>query len=137
MFLIGHRINGQKQRLCSVPSIILDHVRELDDELPLLVLLTGLKCLLVFPAQCSVTALTVDICHSMQACQKQSFLSWTTPHIHHRVEKVGPSLASLERLGDEVIVVGQVSAAVYTAVPAMTEVQVCLKSLGLGQFHHV
>lgn len=40
-------------------------------------------------------------------------------------------LTSLERLGDELIVIGQVSAAVGTAIPPMTIIQVGLKRLGL------
>ena len=40
-------------------------------------------------------------------------------------------------LGDEVVMVGQVCAAVDTAVATVAGVQVGLEGLGLGQLHHV
>lgn len=49
----------------SLPAVVLDHVSQLDDELSLLVLLTALKSVLIFPAQGGFTVFTVDISHSM------------------------------------------------------------------------
>lgn len=36
----------------------------------------------VFPAQCRLAVLTVDICYSMQACEQNSLLCWATPDVH-------------------------------------------------------
>lgn len=82
----------------SIPSIILDHVGQLNDKLPLLVLLTKLKSLLIFPAQRGVAVLTVDVSDSVKASQQQPLLGRATTHVHHRVEEVGTSLATLKRL---------------------------------------
>lgn len=49
----------------SLPAVVLDHVSQLDDELSLLVLLTALKGVLIFPTQGGFTVFTVDISHSM------------------------------------------------------------------------
>lgn len=49
----------------SLPSVVLDHVSQLDDELSLFVLLTALKRVLIFPTQGGFTVFTVDISHSM------------------------------------------------------------------------
>ena len=40
-------------------------------------------------------------------------------------------------LGDEVVMVGQMGAAVHTAVATVARVQVRLERLGLCQLHHV
>lgn len=69
--------------MSSVPPVVLDHVGQLDDKFALLVLLTALEGMLIFPAQCGFTILTVDIGHSMKTCQKDPLLCWTTPYIHH------------------------------------------------------
>lgn len=49
----------------SLPSVVLDHVSQLDDELSLFVLLTALKRVFIFPTQGGFTVFTVDISHSM------------------------------------------------------------------------
>lgn len=49
----------------SLPPVVLDHVSQLDDELSLLVLLTALKRVFIFPSQGGFTVFTVDISHSM------------------------------------------------------------------------
>lgn len=57
---------SEKERAgASLPSVVLDHVSQLDDELSLFVLLTALKRVLIFPAQGGFTVFTVDISHSM------------------------------------------------------------------------
>lgn len=44
--LIGQRsLTGRRQEAMSLPAIVFNHVSQLDDELPLLVLLTALKCM--------------------------------------------------------------------------------------------
>lgn len=49
----------------SLPSVVLDHVSQLNDELSFLVFLTALKGMLVFPAQRGFTVFTVDVSDSM------------------------------------------------------------------------
>lgn len=115
----------------SVPAVVFDHVVEFNDVLPLLVFLAALKGLLIFPAQSGLAVLAVDVSDSMKTCQQHPLFCWPTTHIHHRVEEVGTPLTALEGLGDEVVVVGQVSTAVGTAVPPVTIIQVGLKRLGL------
>lgn len=53
----------------SVPAVVLYHVGQLDDELPLFVFLAQLECLLIFPAQCGVTVFTVDVGNSVKPCE--------------------------------------------------------------------
>lgn len=121
----------------SVPTVVLYHVGQLNDVLPLLVLLTQIKSLFIFPAQCGVTVFTVDVGHSVQPCEQQPLLCGTTANVDHRVEEVGSTLAALKRLGDKIVMVGQMGAAVHTAVTAVAGVQVGLERLGLCQLHHI
>lgn len=115
----------------SVPAVVFNHVVEFNDVLPLFVLLAALKGLFIFPAQSGLAVLAVDVGNSMEAGQQHPLLGWPAAHVHHRVEEVGTPLTALEGLGDEVVVVGQVSAAVGTAIPPVTIIQVGLKRLGL------
>lgn len=55
----------RNQRGASLPSVVFDHVSQLNDELSLFVLLTALERVLIFPAQRGFTVFTVDISHSM------------------------------------------------------------------------
>ena len=80
-----------------LPSVLLDHVGQLDDVLALLVLLAGLERLLVLPAQRGLAAVTVDVRHRMQPRQQDTLLRGAAPDIHHRVEQVGATLASLKK----------------------------------------
>lgn len=80
----------------SVPAVVLYHVGQLDDKLPLLVLLTQLKGLFIFPAQRGVTVFTVDVSNCMKSCEQQPLLRRTTANVHHRVEEVGSALTALE-----------------------------------------
>lgn len=84
----------------------------------------------IFPAQSGLAVLAVDVSDSMKACQQHPLLGWPAAHVHHRIEEVGTPLTALEGLGDEVVVVGQVSTAVGTAIPPVTIIQVGLKRLG-------
>lgn len=59
------RSEKKKHEAWSLPSIVLDHVSQLDDELSLFVLLTALKRMFIFPAQGGFTVFTVDISHSV------------------------------------------------------------------------
>lgn len=105
--------NRTSHRL-SVPAVLLYHVRQLDDELALLVLLAGLVGVLVLPAQRRLAALAVDVRHGVQPGEQDPLLRLPAGDIHHRVEEVGRSLAALERLRDELVVGGEVGAAVNT-----------------------
>lgn len=109
---------------------------QLDDELALFVFLTALKGVLIFPAQGCLAVLAVDICYSMQAREQDSLLRRTTPDVDHGVEEVSSALAALEGLGDELVVVGQVSSAVDAAVGPVAAWQVGLKSLGARHSDH-
>lgn len=84
----------------SVPAVVLYHVGQLDDKLSLLVLLTQLKGLFIFPAQCGVAVFTVDVSYCVKSCEQQSLLCRAAANVHHRVEEVGSALTALERLGD-------------------------------------
>jgi len=98
----------------SVPAVLLDHVGQLDDELALLVLLAGLVGVLVLPTQRRLAALAVNVRHRMEAGEEHPLLRLAAGHVHHRVEQIGRPLAALERLRDELVVGGEVGAAVNT-----------------------
>lgn len=127
----------RRRRPCSVPAVVLYHVGQLDDVLPLLVLLTELEGLFIFPAQCGVTVFTVDVGDSVKSREQQPLLRRTAADVHDRVEEIGSALAALERLGDQIVMVGQVGAAVHATVTAVAGVQVGLERLRFGQLHHV
>ena len=91
------------------PSVLLDHVGQLDNELALLVLLTGLVGLFIFPAQYCLAAITVYVSHCMKSGEQNTFLSLAAANVHHRVEQIGATLATLEWFGDQLIVIGQMS----------------------------
>ena len=78
------------------PSVLLDHVGQLNDELALLVLLTGLIGLFIFPAQYRLAAITVYVSHCMKSGEQNTFLSLAAANVHHRVEQIGATLATLE-----------------------------------------
>lgn len=80
----------------SVPSVVLDHVSQLNDELSLFVFLTALKGMLIFPTQRGFTVFTVDVSDSMKTCEENPLLSWPTAHVHHCIEEIGSSLAALK-----------------------------------------
>lgn len=52
---------AKSERALFTPSVLLDHMDELDDILPFLVFLTGLKRTLVFPAHGRFAAATPDV----------------------------------------------------------------------------
>lgn len=82
----------------SFPAILLYHVRQLDDVLALLVLLARLERQLIFPAECGLAALAVDVGHGVQPRQEDSLLRRAAPHVHYRIEEIGAPLTALERL---------------------------------------
>lgn len=130
------KVKSGSEGFFSVPTVVLYHVGQLDDVFALLVLLAQLESLFIFPAQRGVTVFTVDVGHGVKSCEQQPLLCGTTTHVDHRVEEVRSALAALKRLGDQIIVVGQVSTAVNAAVAAVAGVQVGLERLGLRQLHH-
>lgn len=112
---------------------------KLDDVLALLVFLTGLECLLVFPSQCGLATITVNISHGVKTRQQDPLFSRAASDIHNGVEQVGPPLTALEGFGDELIVIGQMGSAMYTRICPMTGGQVCsecLESLVSGFLGH-
>lgn len=114
------------------PSVVLDHVGQFNNKFAFLVLLTRFECVLIFPAECGFTTLAINICDSVQSREQDTFLSRTATHIHHRIEEISSSLTALKRLGNEFVVIGQVSSAVDAWIGAVTTFgQVSLKC-----FHH-
>jgi len=99
-----------------VPPVFLDHVGELYDEFAFLVLLTAFESPLILPSQRSLAAVTVDVRHCVKACKQNPLLRRSAPYVHHTVEQVGTTLATLEGFGDEFVMVGEVGAAVDAGV---------------------
>lgn len=91
----------------------------------------------IFPPQRGFAVFTVDVCDRVQPSKKDPLLRWTTAHVDHRIEEVGSSLTSLKRLGDQLIVVGQVGSAVDTAVGSVTVWQISLERFGFCHLHHL
>lgn len=101
------------------PAVLLQHVRQFNDELALFVLLRHFEGVLVLPAEGRVAALAENVCDSMQSGQQDALLRRTTGHVHDGVEQVRPTLAALEGLGDQLVVRRQVRATVDAAVGAV------------------
>lgn len=108
-------------------------MRHFDDELSLFVFLAILKGVLVFPSQRCFTALAINVGNCMKARQKNPFLSRTATDIHYFVEQVSSALATLERLRNKFVVVGQVSPTVNTTVLSVT----LRTEIRLKRLHHV
>ena len=87
--------------------------------------------MLIFPAECCLAALAINIGYSVGASQKDSFFSGTTTNVHNGIEEVGFALTALEGLGDEIIVGGEVGSTVDATVTAVTFGQIVLERLGL------
>jgi len=66
-----------------IPSIVLDHVDQLDDKFPLLILLGRIECVLIFPSECRLAHLAVNISDSVQPREKYPLLSRTTTNVHY------------------------------------------------------
>ena len=45
----------------------------------------------------------------MKSGEQNTFLSLAAANVHHRVEQIGATLATLEWFGDQLIVIGQMS----------------------------
>lgn len=122
-------LRGQPTSTLILPPVLLDHVCQLDDELALLVLLTRLERLLVLPAQRRLAAVTVDVSHSVQAGEQDPLFGRPTANVDHGVEEVCPALRTLEALADQLIVIGQVGAAVHAGVSPVARGQVSPEGL--------
>lgn len=90
----------------SIPPIFFNHVGQLNDIFPFFVLLARLESMFIFPTKCSFTAFTVDVSNSMEASQENPLFSRSTTHINNRIEEIGPALASLEWLWNQLIMIG-------------------------------
>lgn len=86
----------------------------------------------VLPTQGCLAGFTKDIRNCVKTRKKDSLLRLTTSHIDHGIEKVGPSLRSLEGLGDQFVMICQVSPTVNATVGSVAVVQVGLKCLDHG-----
>lgn len=115
-----------------VPSIVFDHVSQFNDEFSLLVFLRCFESMLILPSKGSFATGTMDVSHCMKSSQKNPFLSWTTANIHNGIEQVGASLAPLEWLGDQLVVVSKVGSTVDTWINAMR----VGRKVGLKSLHH-
>lgn len=120
-----------------LPTIVFDHVGKLNDKFSFLIFLTALKGMLIFPPKRGSAVLTVDVRDGVQAGEEHPLLCGAAAHVHHSVEEVGAALTSLERLGDQLVVIGQVGSAVDAAVRSVTVWQVSLEGLGLCHLHRV
>jgi len=123
---------GEKQRTSVLPSIFFDHVGQLNDVFALLVLLGGLEGMFVLPSQGCFAGFAKDIRNCVKTRKKDSLLRLATSHIDHGIEKVGPSLRSLEGLGDQFVMICQMSPTVNATVGSVAVVQVGLKCLDHG-----
>lgn len=104
-------------------------MRQFDDELAFLVLLARFERVFVFPAERGLAALAEDVGDGVQSGEQDPLLGRTASHVHHRIEEVSATLAALERLGNEFVVIGQMSATVDAGISAVTVGQVGLERL--------
>lgn len=116
-----------------VPAVVFYHVGHFDNELSFFVFLAVFEGMLIFPTESCFTALAINIGDCMKACQQNPFLSWPATNIHYFIEQIRSSLATLERLWNKFVVVGQMSSAMDAAI-----LSVALRTqIGLKRFHHV
>lgn len=132
---VGSRSIGRSGRGSVLPAVLLQHVRQFDDELALLILLRQFEGVLVLPAQCGLAALAENVGHGMQSGEEDSLLRRAAGHIDDGVEEVRATLTALKGLADQFVVAGQMRAAVDAAVCPVTVVQVGLKRLTHGYVH--
>ena len=112
-----------------LPAVFFQHVSQFDDEFSFFVLLAHFESVFILPAQSRFAGFAENVSHGMESSQEDTFLRLTTAHIHDGVEKVRTALTSLKRLGDELIMTGQMRTTMDTAVFAVTVLQVGLKCL--------
>jgi len=92
----------------------------LKNKLPLLILLTTLKRLIVLPAHRLVTLPTTNIPHDMSARRHVSLGGFAGGDVHDVVEEVGFAVLAAEIPTDDVFMVTQVSLAVLATVDFVT-----------------
>lgn len=112
----------------SFPSILLYHMGKLNYKLALLVFLTRFECVLIFPPERSLAALAINVSDSVKAGQENAFLGRTATDVNHGIEEIGTTLAALEGLRNEFVVVSEMSTAVYARISAVAGGQISLKS---------
>ena len=114
--LFHKTVSKRKQEVFTLlPTIVFDHVGQLDNKFSSFIFLTAFKHMFAFPPECGFAVLTVDVCTAGRPARR-TLLCGATAHVHHRIEEVGASLTSLKGLGDQLLVIGQVGSAVDTAV---------------------
>lgn len=79
-----------------IPAIILDEIRQFNNEFALFVFLTGFKSVLVFPAEISGAPFTENIRNRMKSGQKNTIFSFTTVAVHDTVEQIGTTSTALK-----------------------------------------
>lgn len=114
-----------------VPTILLNHVCQFNDVFALFVLLAWFKSMFIFPAQCCLAALTINICNCMESCQQYSFFCRSTAYINHRIKEVRSALTSLKRLRYKLVVIGKVCPTMNARICSVAVGQIRLK-----RFHH-
>lgn len=114
-----------------LPSILLDHVGQLDDELALLVLLTLLKGMFIFPPKGGVAAVAVDVSDGVEPGEQDPLFGRPAPHVDDAVEEVGSPGAALEALANEFVMVCEVGPAVDAGVCSVAGRQVGSERLHL------
>jgi len=99
-----------------LPAVVLDHMRQLDDELALLVLLRRLERLLIEPADVVIAGDAEYIAYGMEASRQYSVLARTLRNVDHSAKEIGSAMPALEGLGNEFIVKCQVRLACRAAI---------------------
>lgn len=74
--------------------------------------------LFVFPADGGLARVAIDIGNGVQTSKEVAFFGRTCGHVDHSIEQVGSALAALKRLGNEIVVVGQMRATMNARVGA-------------------
>ena len=81
----------------------------------LLVLLTGLVCLVILPAHTLVALFAMDIPHHVSPCGHVPLSCFTSPCIDYLVEEVGFTMLAAEVARNDIVMGGEMCLAVLTA----------------------
>eukprot|EP00740_Mantoniella_antarctica_P021224 CAMPEP_0198688728 /NCGR_PEP_ID=MMETSP1468-20131203/119185_1 /TAXON_ID=1461545 /ORGANISM="Mantoniella sp, Strain CCMP1436" /LENGTH=241 /DNA_ID=CAMNT_0044438897 /DNA_START=122 /DNA_END=849 /DNA_ORIENTATION=- len=114
-----HGVNGRRGSRRS-PAALVQHHGLLHDELALLVFLARFVGGLVFPSHEVATRRAEHVADRVQARHEHAVFLATQRDVGHVVEEVRASVAPLECLGHDVVVIGAVAAAeeqLYTLLP--------------------
>jgi len=79
-----------------VPSVVFDHVHELNDVLAFFVFLARLVCVFVLPAERRLAALAKDVGDVVHTREQYPLFRFSARYVHDRVEEIRFSLTALE-----------------------------------------